>query len=147
MFTAGTLSTIRIVYHRTEERAAGWFRLTREVLKLPEAPSVSSKEGNAQAKDSIPPKPKSDKPAPRPRRPQPLIKLVMRRCILFNFICFLPCNDLILLGCKLAFAVLICIFFTLLDLKARSGVSLVLCFMQQRGLLWRWEKAGLQHML
>ncbi|CAA7389853.1 unnamed protein product [Spirodela intermedia] len=64
---------------RTEERAAGWFRLTREVLKLPEAPSVSSKESNAQSKDAIPPKPKSDKPAPRPRRPQPLIKLVMRR--------------------------------------------------------------------
>ncbi|CAA6655098.1 unnamed protein product [Spirodela intermedia] len=67
------------LYSVTEERAAGWFRLTREVLKLPEAPSVSSKESNAQSKDAIPPKPKSDKPAPRPRRPQPLIKLVMRR--------------------------------------------------------------------
>ncbi|MQL81584.1 hypothetical protein Taro_014042 [Colocasia esculenta] len=61
---------------RTEERAAGWVRLTREVLKLPEAPSVLSKDGS---KDALPPKPKSDKPAPRPRRPQPLIKLVMRR--------------------------------------------------------------------
>ncbi|KAG6676302.1 hypothetical protein I3842_15G145100 [Carya illinoinensis] len=49
---------------RTEERAAGWYRLTREILKLPEAPSVSSKE-----------KDKSQKT----RRPQPLIKLVMRR--------------------------------------------------------------------
>ncbi|XP_038698487.1 uncharacterized protein LOC119996058 isoform X2 [Tripterygium wilfordii] len=44
---------------RTEERAAGWYRLTREILKLPEAPS----------------KDKSQKT----RRPQPLIKLVMRR--------------------------------------------------------------------
>ncbi|XP_078427619.1 SH3 domain-containing protein isoform X2 [Wolffia australiana] len=63
---------------RTEERAAGWFRLTREVLKLPEAPSVSSKENNTQSKDA-PSKPKSDKPATRSKRPQPLIKLVMRR--------------------------------------------------------------------
>ncbi|CAN1293517.1 hypothetical protein LINPERPRIM_LOCUS22056 [Linum perenne] len=49
---------------RTEERAAGWYRLTREMLKLPEASndSKSSKE-------------KSQKT----RRPQPLIKLVMRR--------------------------------------------------------------------
>ncbi|PQQ12555.1 uncharacterized protein Pyn_00859 [Prunus yedoensis var. nudiflora] len=49
---------------RTEERAAGWYRLTREILKLPEAPSV---------KDST-----KDK-AQKTRRPQPLIKLVMRR--------------------------------------------------------------------
>ncbi|XP_028805140.1 TSET complex member tstB [Neltuma alba] len=48
---------------RTEERAAGWYRLTREILKLPEA---SSKEGS---------KDKSQKT----KRPQPLIKLVMRR--------------------------------------------------------------------
>ncbi|GKV20505.1 hypothetical protein SLEP1_g30622 [Rubroshorea leprosula] len=46
---------------RTEERATGWYRLTREILKLPEAPSNS--------------KDKSQKT----RRPQPLIKLVMRR--------------------------------------------------------------------
>ncbi|OMO57848.1 hypothetical protein CCACVL1_25678 [Corchorus capsularis] len=46
---------------RTEERAAGWYRLTREILKLPEAPSTSK-----------------DK-AQKTRRPQPLIKLVMRR--------------------------------------------------------------------
>ncbi|XP_050374207.1 uncharacterized protein LOC126791775 isoform X2 [Argentina anserina] len=49
---------------RTDDRAAGWYRLTREILKLPEAPSV---------KDS--PKDKAQKT----RRPQPLIKLVMRR--------------------------------------------------------------------
>ncbi|KAM6548492.1 hypothetical protein CsatB_020168 [Cannabis sativa] len=49
---------------RTEERAAGWYRLTREILKLPEAPSLKE-----AAKD------KSQKT----RRPQPLIKLVMRR--------------------------------------------------------------------
>ncbi|CAB4286457.1 unnamed protein product [Prunus armeniaca] len=49
---------------RTEERAAGWYRLTREILKLPEAPSV---------KDS------SKDKAQKTRRPQPLIKLVMRR--------------------------------------------------------------------
>ncbi|KAB1212014.1 hypothetical protein CJ030_MR5G025398 [Morella rubra] len=51
---------------RTEERAAGWYRLTREILKLPEAPSVSSREAS---------KDKTQKT----RRPQPLIKLVMRR--------------------------------------------------------------------
>ncbi|PON88480.1 ATPase, V1 complex, subunit H [Trema orientale] len=49
---------------RTEERAAGWYRLTREILKLPEAPSLKE-----TSKD------KSQKT----RRPQPLIKLVMRR--------------------------------------------------------------------
>ncbi|KAG1337766.1 hypothetical protein COCNU_04G000720 [Cocos nucifera] len=62
---------------RTEERAAGWIRLTREILKLPEAPSVSSK--GSQPKDALPPKPSSEKPASKVRRPQPLIKLVMRR--------------------------------------------------------------------
>lgn len=51
---------------RTEERAAGWYRLTREILKLPEAPSVASKEAT---KDKL----------QKTRRPQPLIKLVMRR--------------------------------------------------------------------
>ena len=51
------------IYYRTEERAAGWYRLTREILKLPEAPSNS--------------KDKSQKT----RRPQALIKLVMRRSI------------------------------------------------------------------
>ncbi|CAA2990832.1 ATPase, V1 complex, subunit H [Olea europaea subsp. europaea] len=51
---------------RTEERAAGWYRLTREILKLPEAPSVKDTES------------KKDKTS-KTRRPQPLIKLVMRR--------------------------------------------------------------------
>lgn len=49
---------------RTEERAAGWYRLTREILKLPEAPSLKE-----TSKDK----------AQKTRRPQPLIKLVMRR--------------------------------------------------------------------
>jgi hypothetical protein len=47
---------------RMDERAAGWYRLTREILKLPEAPSLSSKDKSNKTK-----------------RPQPLIKLVMRR--------------------------------------------------------------------
>ncbi|KAL1364128.1 uncharacterized protein LOC107479667 [Arachis duranensis] len=47
---------------RTEERASGWYRLTREILKLPDA---SSKE--------------SSKDKSKNKRPQPLIKLVMRR--------------------------------------------------------------------
>ncbi|GAV67567.1 SH3_1 domain-containing protein [Cephalotus follicularis] len=59
---------------RSDERAAGWYRLTREILKLPEAPSVSSKESS----DTIPPKASKDKPS-KTRRPQLLIKLVMRR--------------------------------------------------------------------
>ncbi|XP_010276869.1 PREDICTED: uncharacterized protein LOC104611483 [Nelumbo nucifera] len=63
---------------RTEERAAGWYRLTREILKLPEAPSASSKEINVESKDGLPPKPSKDK-SQKSRRPQPLIKLVMRR--------------------------------------------------------------------
>ncbi|XP_058109282.1 uncharacterized protein LOC131252645 isoform X2 [Magnolia sinica] len=60
---------------RAEERAAGWIRLTREILKLPEAPSVASKE----SKDGLPPKSPNEKPSSKLRRPQPLIKLVMRR--------------------------------------------------------------------
>ncbi|CAL5215013.1 unnamed protein product [Lathyrus oleraceus] len=48
---------------RTEERATGWYRLTREILKLPEA---SSKESSKEKPHKI-------------KRPQPLIKLVMRR--------------------------------------------------------------------
>lgn len=61
---------------RTEERAAGWYRLTREILKLPEAPSVSSK--GSEANDALPPKSSKEKSS-KTRRPQPLIKLVMRR--------------------------------------------------------------------
>ncbi|KAM1469324.1 hypothetical protein ACFX1Q_039971 [Malus domestica] len=49
---------------RAEDRGTGWYRLTREILKFPEAPS-----GKGSSKD------KSHKT----RRPQPLIKLVMRR--------------------------------------------------------------------
>ncbi|XP_074285302.1 uncharacterized protein LOC141610898 [Silene latifolia] len=71
---------------RSEERAAGWYRLTREILKLPDAPSVSSKDAkkdskkdaNDEGKDVAPPKPTKDK-SKKMRRPQPLIKLVMRR--------------------------------------------------------------------
>ncbi|KAK1271939.1 hypothetical protein QJS04_geneDACA007602 [Acorus gramineus] len=62
---------------RTEERAAGWVRLTREILKLPDAPSVS-KGTNVQSKEGLPPK-ANDKPASKSRRPQSLIKLVIRR--------------------------------------------------------------------
>lgn len=70
------------VYYRTEERAAGWYRLTREILKLPEAPSNS--------------KDKSQKT----RRPQPLIKLVMRRFInIFPFPLFLWWNLTSLCDC------------------------------------------------
>ncbi|THU53595.1 hypothetical protein C4D60_Mb10t16080 [Musa balbisiana] len=59
---------------RTEERAAGWIRLTREILKLPEAPSVTIKDtDNPTAKVN------TVKPSSKAKRPQPLIKLVMRR--------------------------------------------------------------------
>ncbi|XP_027175218.1 uncharacterized protein LOC113774796 [Coffea eugenioides] len=61
---------------RTEERAAGWYRLTREILKLPEAPSV--KETKADSKDAAPAKSSKEKSS-KTKRPQPLIKLVMRR--------------------------------------------------------------------
>ncbi|XP_074353707.1 uncharacterized protein LOC141692692 isoform X2 [Apium graveolens] len=61
---------------RTEERAGGWYRLTREILKVPDAPSA--KDVNIETKDAIPPKPTKDK-AKKTRRPQLLIKLVMRR--------------------------------------------------------------------
>lgn len=64
---------------RTDERAAGWYRLTREILKLPEAPSVSLKESIDDPKDALPPKSAKDKPSHKARRPQPLVKLVMRR--------------------------------------------------------------------
>ncbi|KAK4755582.1 hypothetical protein SAY87_009339 [Trapa incisa] len=65
---------------RTEERASGWYRLTREILKLPEAPSIAAKESTSESKDAHlpPPKPAKDK-SHKTRRPQPLIKLVMRR--------------------------------------------------------------------
>ncbi|KAJ4830799.1 hypothetical protein Tsubulata_016935 [Turnera subulata] len=60
---------------RMEERAAGWYRLTREILKLPEAPSVSSKGSGVELNDTS----KASKDKSKTRRPQPLIKLVMRR--------------------------------------------------------------------
>lgn len=61
---------------RTEERAGGWYRLTREILKVPDAPSA--KDVNIDNKDALPPKATKDK-AKKTRRPQLLIKLVMRR--------------------------------------------------------------------
>ncbi|KAK6126643.1 hypothetical protein DH2020_039619 [Rehmannia glutinosa] len=61
---------------RTEERAAGWYRLSREILKLPDSPSV--KDLTSEEKDIVQPKGKKDKSS-KIRRPQPLIKLVMRR--------------------------------------------------------------------
>ncbi|KAL3363720.1 hypothetical protein AABB24_012780 [Solanum stoloniferum] len=61
---------------RTEERAAGWYRLTGEILKLPEAPSA--KDSNSESKDGAPSKSSKDKFS-KTRCPQPLIKLVMRR--------------------------------------------------------------------
>ena len=63
-------------YCRTEERAAGWYRLTREILKLPEAPSLKE-----TSKDK----------AQKTRRPQPLIKLVMRRLIALLCVCVCVC--------------------------------------------------------
>ncbi|KAI4311803.1 hypothetical protein MLD38_036669 [Melastoma candidum] len=68
----------RCLFSMTQERAVGWYRLTREILKLPEAPSVSSKDSNSDGKDALPPKPGKDKSS-KAKRPQPLIKLVMRR--------------------------------------------------------------------
>ncbi|XP_062210700.1 uncharacterized protein LOC133912127 [Phragmites australis] len=53
----------------TEDRAGGWIRLTREILKLPEAPSVASKGVLS----------KSNEKSSTARRPQRLIQLVMRR--------------------------------------------------------------------
>lgn len=61
---------------RTEERAGGWYRLTREILKVPDAPSA--KDVNIDNNDALPPKATKDK-AKKTRRPQLLIKLVMRR--------------------------------------------------------------------
>lgn len=72
-------------HYRTEERAGGWYRLTREILKVPDAPSA--KDVNIEAKDAIPPKPTKDK-AKKTRRPQLLIKLVMRRFTLLFTVSF-----------------------------------------------------------
>jgi len=61
----------------TEDRAGGWIRLTREILKLPEAPSVASKGVLS----------KSSEKSSKARRPQPLIKLVMRRFVTSSYDC------------------------------------------------------------
>ncbi|KAK4382845.1 Serine/threonine-protein kinase STY13 [Sesamum angolense] len=60
----------------TEERAAGWYRLSREILRLPDSASV--KDSSSEEKDAVPSKATKDKSS-KTRRPQPLIKLVMRR--------------------------------------------------------------------
>lgn len=79
------VNLVNAFLRRTEERAAGWIRLTREILKLPEAPSVASKD--SLSNEAVPPKSKSGSKA---RRPQPLIKLVMRRYVNFLDNCS-PC--------------------------------------------------------
>ncbi|KAH6798551.1 SH3 domain-containing protein [Perilla frutescens var. frutescens] len=61
---------------RTDERAAGWYRLSREILKVPDTPSV--KDSGSDEKDAGTQKATKDKSS-KTRRPQPLIKLVMRR--------------------------------------------------------------------
>lgn len=86
------MALFTFVHQRTEERAAGWIRLTREILKLPEAPSVTSKD---KSDNGLPPKQTKEK-ASKTRRPQPLIKLVMRRFIIFLvsfFICSMPYSE------------------------------------------------------
>lgn len=68
-----------------EDRAVGWVLLTTAILKFPEPPSLPAKDSSGAAgkdgatKEGIPPRGPKDRQAPRPRRPQPLIKLVMRR--------------------------------------------------------------------
>ena len=59
----GGCNLIMFTHSRTEERATGWYRLTREILKLPDASSKESSKDKSQ----------------KMKRPQPLIKLVMRR--------------------------------------------------------------------
>lgn len=83
--TCDDLFTLTCVYCRTEDRAAGWILLTREILELPETSSVSGKE--YQTKDTLPPKPTKDKRSSKLKRPQPLIKLVMRRFINITIFC------------------------------------------------------------
>lgn len=65
---------------RLEERAGGWAMVTTAILKFPDAP-LPPPGNSQQAKDGNPPRPKApkDRPASRPRRPQALFKLVMRR--------------------------------------------------------------------
>lgn len=75
------------MFPSSEDRAAGWGLLTTAVLKFPEisatmrsAAGVANKDGGTN-KDGMPPKIPKDRPAPRPRRPQRLIKVVMRRFV------------------------------------------------------------------
>lgn len=65
---------------RLEERAGGWAMLTTAILKFPDAPPPLT-SNSQQAKDgtTLPPKAPKERSASRPRRPQALIKLVMRR--------------------------------------------------------------------
>ncbi|KAH7351861.1 hypothetical protein KP509_19G017700 [Ceratopteris richardii] len=65
---------------RLEERAGGWVMLTTAILKFPDAPAPVS-NSSQQAKDGagVPSKAAKERPASRPRRPQALFKLVMRR--------------------------------------------------------------------
>lgn len=65
---------------RLEERAGGWAMLTTAILKFPDAP-LPAANNPLQGKDGnvLPPKAPKERPASRPRRPQALIKLVMRR--------------------------------------------------------------------
>ncbi|KAL3696977.1 hypothetical protein R1sor_011053 [Riccia sorocarpa] len=69
----------------TEIRARGWAHLITAILRFPEPAPVPNKDGTpkdgvaAPGKEGMPPKVPKDRQAPRPRRPQPLIKLVMRR--------------------------------------------------------------------
>ncbi|KAJ7571646.1 hypothetical protein O6H91_01G170400 [Diphasiastrum complanatum] len=73
-------------HESSEERAAGWALLTSAILKFPDPSAQPSKDssatqgsdGSTASNDSVAKFPK-DRPAPRPRRPQPLIRLVMRR--------------------------------------------------------------------
>ncbi|KAI5065823.1 hypothetical protein GOP47_0018447 [Adiantum capillus-veneris] len=65
---------------RLEERAGGWAMLTTAILKFPDAPTtITSSAQQAQDGSALPPKAPKERPASRPRRPQALIKLVMRR--------------------------------------------------------------------
>ncbi|CAM6094529.1 unnamed protein product [Calypogeia fissa] len=66
----------------TEVRARGWAHLITAILKFPEPPPIPKKDGakdGTESKDGVPPRVPKERQAPRPRRPQPLIKLVMRR--------------------------------------------------------------------
>ena len=70
--------------YRIEERAGGWAMLTTAILKFPDTPLLS-RSNTQEVKDStLPPKAPKERPSSRPRRPQPLFKLVMRRYTTFS---------------------------------------------------------------